>query len=221
VQETVMTKKKMMLRIIAALLMALSLSALNAGCWDISDIFSSSEADPDPGSSNEVQNQNLQLPDGYQMLSFDLTTVFGGSVPESLSVQQLVLNNEGGAVYFQNPLSQEPDPLEWWHGVVIDPEDINEDVLIEIAISDLEHGILDFSPHPYQFQNDIELEFSYAFSNLILLGFSPQDLVIMYWDENSETWQAINFELRESEQKIIAYTDHFSRYVIAVGRGSY
>ena len=214
-----MDKNNEMLRKIIGLVASLSLLILINGCLDLSDIFSSTDDEPDPGSPSETQN--IQLPDGYHMLTFNLTGIFAGGLPESLSVQQMILNDEGGAVYFQNPMSQEPDPLDWWHGVVIDPEDINENVLIEITIPNLEQGILDFSPHPYEFQNDIELEFSYAFSDLVELGFVAQDLVIMYWDEINGNWEIVNSELLENEQKIIAYTDHFSRYVIAAGRGSY
>jgi len=210
--------EKSILKRILILWVAVSAAIFFVGCLDLSNFFSSSDGGDvqSPSGENDI---DFGLPPGYQVLGFHALQAFGSSVPESLHVQQLVQNDQGGTVCFENPVSEPPVLLDWWHSVVIDSDDVNEDVPIEIAIPDIQHCALEFSPDPYQFQGDIELRLSYAFCNFLELGCNPQDLAVFYWNETSGAYEAVPTQLQEAEQRIIASTDHFSRYVIAVGTG--
>jgi len=213
-----MDEERSIFKRILTLWLAVSAAIFFVGCLDLSDFFSNSDggdAQPPTGENNI----DYGLPPGYQVLGFHALQAFGGSVPESLHVQQLVLDNQGGTICFDDPMSEPPTPLDWWHSVMIDSDDVNQDILIGIDMPDMQHCLLELSPHPYQFQGNIELEMSYSFCNLLELGCTAQELEVFCWNDTLGIYQVVPAQLREAEQKIVASTDHFSRYVIAVGTG--
>ena len=176
------------------------------------------EYPPPPLTAENIQAGPME---GYQYLQVDVSELLGGvSFEDALSIEQLIEHESGGAVYFQDPLSNPPETWDWWHGVVIDSGAISEDVLIGIVIPDIQYAVLEFSPHPYQFDAEVQLELSYAYSNLIETGFTVDDLEIMYWNESEGEYEIVASQLLEAEEKLIIMTNHFSRYVIAAGRGA-
>ena len=189
------------------------------GCDELSNLSVGDITFPPPPLTNEnIIDGPL---DGYQYLEMEIDSMFGGStVIDTFITQQWVYDSVGASVYFDNPIATFPETWDWWHGVVIDPDDISEDLQIEIMMPNIHYPVLDFSPHPYSFDDIVQLEFSYRYCDLQSLGFTPSDLVIMYWNQEIGIYEIITSNLIEEDEKLIVMTDHFSRYVIAVGRGS-
>jgi hypothetical protein len=215
-----MGKAKSTLRVAAVLVLCLSASMLWTGCDEIVNQILEGYDLPIPPPPLTEENILGGPMEGYQYLQIDLSSVLNGvSTEDIMFVQQWVYDNEGGSVYFTNPMLSYPEVWDWWHGVVIDSNDISENVLIEMLMPDIRFAVVEFAPHPYEFDDEIRIELSYAYSNIIELGISPRNLEVMCWDEIQGEYQIVPSQLDEENQKIIGRTDHFSRYIIATRGG--
>jgi hypothetical protein len=208
------------------LLLSFSLIVMFAGC-------SSDGSFPINSPSTGIQpppltEENLAAgpAPGYSYLNIDVTSLFPGMSAENpMLTQRLLFPGIGGSVYFPDPLSgiggqTQPVPMDWWHGVYVPPDAIRESVMIGMCVPNPTVAAVDFSPHPYQFERIIRVELSYHGSNLAQMGATPQDLVIMWWNENLGEYQEIPTQLNARAEKLYGITDHFSRYIIASGGGS-
>ena len=155
---------------------------------------------------------------GYQFVKTDMTSSFNGLFIESpMYAQQLLLDHVGGSLFFTDPVTGKE--MSWWHGMVIGEEAIHEDVVAEMRVPDPEVVVVDFAPSPFQFDTDVQIQLSYMNTDILQGGASPKDLVIMWWNYSIGEYEVIPTVLNEAEQKLYGTTDHFSRYIIATGRG--
>jgi hypothetical protein len=71
-------------------------------------------------------------------------------------------------------------------------------------------GIIDCTPHPYQFNNMIEIR--WRLSEFSVPESQWGDLVPYYWNEN--TWQLEEMPHFFDNDELVMHTDHFSRYIV-------
>ena len=156
---------------------------------------------------------------GYQYVKVDMSTSFNGMLIESpMYVQRLLLDEVGGSLFFPDPVSGKD--MVYWHGMVIGEEAIHEDILSEMRVPDPGIAVVDFGPTPYQFDSQVQVELSYMNTEVLEGGGSPEDLVIMWWNYTTGKFEEIPTTVDETQQKLIGQTDHFTRYIIATGRGN-
>jgi len=157
---------------------------------------------------------------GYGYLPVDVTQIYSGmNTDRPMYTRQLLRAGIGGSVYFPSPLSLPGNPMfmTWWHGVMIPPTALAQDVMITMLVPDPNFAVVDFGPHPYSFESDIQVELSYSCANLNQIGVEPEQLVIMYWDETVGQYEEIPTFLNRTDLKLYGRTNHFSRYIIATG----
>ena len=179
-----MEATKSTLRGTILLALSLLLFALIIGCSNNSPFSvdnSSVDIPPPPLTAENIANGPAP---GYSYVELDVSEMFGGiAVEHPMYIEQVVYNNVGGAVYFLPTFGLfNLEPLDWWHGVVIDADDIHEDIRVGMLALDPKYAVIDLTPHPYQFDGEIQIEMSYRFSMFSSSGISPNDLVIMWWN---------------------------------------
>lgn len=211
------TKSKLRGAIILAF--SLSLLAMIIGCSNDAPFSvdnSSIDIPPPPLTAENIAKGPAP---GYSYVELDVSEMFNGiTVDHPMVTSQMVYDDIGGSVYFlSNFISLEP--LDWWHGVVIDADDIHEDLRVEMIAPNPMFAVIDLAPHPYQFDSEIQIEMSYRFSIFSAVGISPDNLVMMWWNPTIGEYVEINSQLNSREGKLIGITDHFSRYIIANGGG--
>ena len=156
---------------------------------------------------------------GYRFIKMDMTSSFNGLFIESpMYAQQLLLDHVGGSLFFTDPVTGKE--MTYWHGMVIGEEAIHENVVAEMRVPDPAIAVVDFAPSPFQFDADVQIELSYMNTEVLEGGAEPSDLVIMWWNYSTGEYEKIPTVLSETEQKLYGTTDHFSRYIIATGRGT-
>ncbi len=70
----------------------------------------------------------------------------------------------------------------------------------------------EFGPHGLVFNSPVEVQLSYKKADL--QGIEEVDLMIFYYNEETELWEFIGGEVDEKKKIVIAFLDHFSRYAI-------
>lgn len=154
---------------------------------------------------------------GYQFVRMDVTSsVNGMSIESSMYTEGWIYDQVGGSLFFTDP--QTGKEMFWWHGMVIGEEAIHEDVYAAMRVTNPNVAVVDFTPSPYQFDTDVEIQLSYVGID-ILQGINPRDLVIMWWNYNTGEYEVVPTVLNKAEAKLYGNVDHFSRYIIATGRG--
>lgn len=218
----IMEATKIPLRGAFILALTLSLLALIIGCSNDSPFsVDNSSIDIPPPPLTAANLANGPAP-GYSYLPLDVSEIYDGiTVDGPMYTEQLVFDDRGGAVYF--PMSTNSGfgtmCMDWWHGVVINADDIHESIRVSLLVPDPSIAAIDFGPHPYQFDGEVRIELAYTSSTLELIGATPRDLVIMWWNNVEGEYQTIPTALNQHQNKLYGYTDHFSRYIIANGGG--
>ena len=217
-----MEATKSTLRGTILLVLSFSLFALIIGCSNNSPFSvdnSSIDIPPPPLTGENIANGPAP---GYSYLPLEVTEIFGGiAVDGPMYTEQVVFDDQGGAVYFPSSggIGFGSQVMDWWHGVIIDADDIHETIRVSMLVPDPSIAAVDFGPHPYQFDGEVRIELVYTPSNLELIGATPRDLVIMWWNNTVGEYQPIPSTLNQRENKLYGFTDHFSRYIIANGGG--
>ncbi|KPL07204.1 hypothetical protein AMJ86_05265, partial [bacterium SM23_57] len=160
---------------------------------------------------------------GYSYMPVDLSPMYNGmSAEHPMYTEQVVRYDAGGSVYFPAPsmLFGPQNYMDWWHGVTIPPEALREDLRISMLAPVPDYAIVEYGPHPYEFECDVQIELSYQYANLASLEAEPADLVIMYWNGTLGEYEEIPSTLNIQDGKLYGVTNHFSRYIIASGRGN-
>ena len=190
---------------------------LVVGCANQSPISvdSSSVSIPPPPMTDE--NIAAGPVSGYHYLPVDMSSEFNGmGVESSMFVQQWIMGGVGGSVYFPDPRNSSL-PMTWWHGVTIPAAAVSENVLVGVYVPDARFVVVDYTPSPYQFEANVQIELSYRCAQV---GISQEDMVIMYWDAENGIYEIVPSVLNTSTMKLYGTVDHFSRYIIATGGGS-
>ena len=73
------------------------------------------------------------------------------------------------------------------------------------------YGVVDFYPHPFQFDGPVEV--SWKLSELDIPPEDWQDLVPLYWNETTGEYELMDHEW-PNEDELLMHTDHFSRYIL-------
>jgi len=203
-----------------AMLMAYFSIILVVGCANQSPISVDSNSVSIPSPPMTDENIAAGPAPGYHYLPVDMSSEFNGmGVETSMFTQQWVRQGVGGSVYFTDPRNSTLQ-MTWWHGVTIPAAALSEDVLVGVFVPDTRFVNVEFTPSPYQFVANVQIELSYRCASLIQLGVSPQDLVIMYWDTTIGAYEIVPSVLNTNTMKLNGTTNHFSRYIIASGGGS-
>jgi len=190
---------------------------LVVGCSNQSPISvdSSSVSIPPPPMTDE--NIAAGPIPGYSYLPVNMSSEFNGmGIESSMFIQRWVLQGVGGSVYFTDPRNPNLQ-MTWWHGVTIPAAALSENVLVGVYVPDTRFVVVDYTPSPYQFEGNVQIELSYRCAQI---GILPEDMVMMYWDETIGEYEIVPSVLNTSTMKLYGTVDHFSRYIIATGGGS-
>jgi hypothetical protein len=218
-REMTMNMKRIALRGLMMLLVGFVTLMIGAGCTNQSPLSIGEDSMSIPPPPMTEANVAAGPALGYQYLPIDASALFNGmTVETSMFTQQWVRQGVGGSVYFPDPRGM--GAMTWWHGVTIPAAALREDVLVGVLVPDTRFVVVDYSPSPYQFEANIQIELSYRCASLIQLGVSPEQLVIMYWDESTGAYEIIPSVLNTNTMKLLGTTNHFSRYIIAAGGGN-
>lgn len=72
-------------------------------------------------------------------------------------------------------------------------------------------GVVDFYPHPFQFNGDVEVR--WKLSELDIPEENWEDLVPLYWNETTGEYEQMDHEWLNNDE-LLMHTDHFSRYIL-------
>jgi hypothetical protein len=92
-------------------------------------------------------------------------------------------------------------------------ECFHEDILLTMTIQDLTVMAIDFGPHPYQFDAPVRIKIKYH--DHVPPGQARDSLATLYWNGYTQLYEDVSQENDTSHGEMMAWTDHFSRYVIA------
>jgi len=214
-----MDATKSLNRTIRVVMIAMIMLGVMMGCSNQSPMaVSDNIAIPPPPLTEE--NIAAGPAPGYGYLPMDISQIYSGMITDRpMYTQQLLRAGLGGSVYFPAPFALPGLPMfmTWWHGVTIPSTALHEDVMITMLVPDPNFAVVDYGPHPYSFDSDIQVELSYQCANLIQIGVQPEQLVIMYWNETVGQYEEILTFLNRTDLKLFGRTNHFSRYIIATG----
>jgi hypothetical protein len=122
---------------------------------------------------------------------------------DTLFRQQFIHNNEDKEV------SLDHFKVKVWD------ECIHEDILLTMTIPSPNVFAIDFGPHPYQFDSPVRIKIDYH--SHIPFGPARDALTTLYWNGYTQTYEFVQFTNDTDHGIITAWTNHFSRYVIATG----
>jgi hypothetical protein len=75
-------------------------------------------------------------------------------------------------------------------------------------------GGADFSPYGITFDRPVRITLSYKDADLT--GVNENDLRIYYFNEVTGDWEVVGDYVDKARQRVIGYTNHFSRYAIGI-----
>jgi hypothetical protein len=179
----------------------LSLAALVmfVGCsLDSASVAPQSASDQ---SSIEASSKTGPVP-GYRFVKsqWGLASNNDGSLDDGWSTSRYLRTYQGGLVVTHNI------------GCQIPPYALPYNATVTVNVPNPGEATVEYGPHPTQFNSPVQLFFD--LNTLILPpGNSWEDLVVFYAEDNGG-YDLIGGYIDYQRHLLIAYTDHFSRYII-------
>lgn len=172
-----------------------------AGCSTDTNPVASSEPqaveNPYPVLSEEQINSLIP---GYQVLTIDPRAYGRDESGLDDRSSRLIRRTQGGTVAHRN------------NGVQIGGWQLWEDRTVSVETPNPGHAIVDFYPHPYHFNGHVRIWIDLTYV-VLPPGVNWWDLQMFYQDENGNLQQYWG-QLDLVNHQYIAWTDHFSRYII-------
>lgn len=138
---------------------------------------------------------------GYRIFRFGTASALDNDLPcDSLSDTERVRRNDDESLDLDGTIKLDID-----QGLV--PYTVTIRMIAPVAC----YGVVDFYPHPYQFNGPVEVRWE-----LSELNISPedwQDLVPLYWNEATGEYELMDHEW-PNDDELLMRTDHFSRYIL-------
>ena len=197
-------------KLLIRLLLAVSLVTLIIGCSSdmISNPVSTDQTD------SEILTESIPLPTwteedianllpGYQVLSID-SRAAGTSDQLDDQTSLFIRRTQGGTVSHRN------------NGVQVGAWQLWEDRTVTVSTPNPGTAIVDFAPHPYQFNGHVRIWIDLTYIQLPP-GMNWWDIQMFYMAEDGTVQQFWGYVDHQARQ-YIAWTDHFSRYILAVSR---
>ena len=215
-------------------ILALSLLMLlfiTTGCSNLSPLGSNQTDSPTSGSSYPPISDELLLngpAPGYHVLTMERPASMMGIENWDYAEDFLYLM-DGGQVLAQQG-----------SGCVIGPWALPTDTLVTVTLPQEGYAIVDYGPHPLQFNRDILLildldgtDWEDSGSEPPDMGIkdprggqaggggdpvyeeTPDDLAIFYYNEQTGEYEEYPSMYDRMNNAVVCWTDHFSRYIIA------
>lgn len=96
--------------------------------------------------------------------------------------------------------------------VIIEPNEMPWDATITISNPLSCYAIYDFYPHPFQFNDFVEIKW-YLSQFILPEGITWDDLQCWYLNDNGQ-FEEVSWEFSQNGQFFYLWTNHFSRYII-------
>ena len=152
---------------------------------------------------NEADIDNL-IP-GYEIVQLDARAIEAQGTLDDQS-SRFVRRLQGGTVSHRN------------NGIEIGAWQLWQDQTVTVSTPCPGYPIVDFYPHPYQFNGHVRIWIDLTYVQLPP-GVHWWDIEMFYVNDNGEYERYWGY-VDEQARQYIAWTDHFSRYILAIRRNS-
>ncbi|MBU0508031.1 hypothetical protein KKH27_04250 [bacterium] len=175
------------------------------GCSSFDDPVGTPQAEPDAQEQATLypvwtDEQIEDLIPGFHVLTVDSRASGREALDDQSS--RFIRRTQGGTVQHRN------------NGVQIGAWQLWEDRTVTVSTPNPGRAIVDFYPHPYQFNGHVRIWIDLTYVQLPP-GRNWWDIQMFYVDDNGNLvpyWGYVD----EGARQYIAWTDHFSRYIIGL-----